>query len=266
LFEAANIAYAEASLRGEPRQFDRSVVHPSGLRHLQVYCAPRMRDGMVDGIFTFVVDVTARVDAELALQDMRAELASARERERIADDLHNMVIQRLFAAGLVASRPVPSPAPAQVQSVQDGIVSALDDLEAALTSLHEKVQLAELLPDLARLVHNTLDPRGVHVTIENVGSVEYVPPTIGTELLAAAGVALTGAAVRYGVKSVVVTIAADARTVWLRVVDDGSEGPSEGDPGVRELMRQADRLHGGCRVRPATPSGTVLDWRVPLTG
>ena len=50
--------------------------------------------------------------------------------------------------------------------------------------------------------------------------------------------------------------------------DAGKKSVAEltGDPGVRELMRQADRLNGACRVRPAATNGTVLDWRVPLTG
>ncbi len=189
LYMAANIAYSEAALLGEPQQFDRTVVHPSGLRHLQVYCAPRMEGDQVTGIYSFVVDVTHRVEAELALQEARADLAARRERERIADDLHNLVIQRLFAAGLAALSTA-DVAEEQVRAVQDGILAALDDLESAMTTLHENVALLDLLPDLVRVVHSVTQPRGIAATVENVGSVEYVPPAAGAELLAAAEAAL----------------------------------------------------------------------------
>ena len=165
-FEAANVAYAEAALLGEPQQFDRTVAHPGGLRHLQVYYAPRMRGGGVDGIYSIVIDVTPRVQADLALQDARAALASARERERIAERLHNLVIQRLFAAGLAARLAAPGVAHAQVRSVQDGIVGALEDLESAITTLHDNVGLLDLLPDLARLVHNAAQPNDIAAAIE----------------------------------------------------------------------------------------------------
>jgi PAS domain S-box-containing protein len=278
MFEVASIAYAEAALRGEPRQFDRTVEHPTGMRHLQVYCAPQMRGGEVDGFYTFVVDVTQRVEAELALQDARAELASARERERIADHLHNLVIQQLFAAGLAATPSASAPADAQVRSVQDGIVGALEDLEAAVTSLHENVGLLDLLPDLAHLVHDTMTPHGIAVAIENVGSVEYVPSAVGTELLAVAEEALSNVVEHAGAGSVVVTIAADAETVWLRVVDDGrgideqirhagaehrdADSESSGK-GMADMLARAARLGGTCSWRANDPSGTVVDWLVP---
>ncbi len=264
LFEAANIAYTEAALLGEPQQFDRTVVHPSGLRHLQVYCAPRMNGGVVDGIYSFVVDVTHRVEAELALQDARAELVSAREREHIADDLHNLVIQRLFAAGLAASFPAAA-AETQVRSVQDGIVAALGDLETAMTTLHENVAPFDLLPDLAHLVRDATRPYDILATIENVGSVEYVPPAIGIELLAVAEDALANVAFHAGATQAVVTVAADPATVWLRVVDDGRGlGAAVRGKGMADMQARAERLGGTCTWRPNTPSGTVVDWRVPM--
>jgi PAS domain S-box-containing protein len=265
LYMAANIAYSEAALLGEPQQFDRTVVHPTGLRHLQVYCAPRMSGGEVTGIYSFVVDVTDRVEAELALQEARAELAAARERERIADDLHDLVIQRLSAAGLAATSPA-AVVDAQLRSVQDGIVAALDDLESAMTRLHETVELLDLLPDLVHVVHAATQPHGIAAAIENVGSVEYVPPAAGVELLAAAEAALANVGAYSRASNVVVTIAADASSVWLRVVDDGRGlGAQPYDESMAELAERAERLGGTCTWRANEPSGTLLDWRIPTT-
>jgi PAS domain S-box-containing protein len=272
LFQAANVAYAEAALLGQPQQFDRTVTHRAGLRHLQVYYAPRMRGGKVDGIYSCVIDVTHRVDAELALQDARAELASARERGRIADQLHNMVIQRLFAAGLAATLAAPGVADAQVRSVQDGIVGALEDLESAITTLHEQVGLVDVLPELAHVIHDEIAGHGIKATIENVGSVEYVPPSVVAELLAVAKAAVDNVARHSAALDVAVTVAADADGVWLRVADDGrgfdpahadETSDDEQGKGMADMLARADRLGGTCTWRPNTPSGTLVDWRVP---
>ena len=272
LFQAANVAYAEAALMGQAQQFDRTVTHHAGLRHLQVYYAPRMRRGLVDGIYSCVIDVTHRVDAELALQDARAELASARERARIADQLHNLVIQRLFAAGLAATLAAPGVADAQLRSVQDGIVGALEDLESAITTLHEHVGLVDLLPELAHLVHHEVEGHGITATIENVGSVEYLPPSVVAELLAAAKAAVDNVARHSGALNVVITLAADTDGVWLRVADDGrgfdpacadEMSDDEQGKGMADMLCRAERLGGTCTWRPNTPSGTLVDWRVP---
>jgi signal transduction histidine kinase len=257
---ALNRAWVDATLAGVAQHFDRTVEHATGLRHLQTSYTP-WPEGHVT---SFVLDATERVDAELALQDARAELASARERERIASDLHNLVIQRLFAAGLAAVRPTPSVSEAQVRSVQDGIVGALADLDAALTSLHESVGLLDLLPDLAQLVHNATQSHDIAATIENVGSVEYVSSAVGAELLAVAEAALSNVIEHSGAHSVVVTIAADAAGVWLRVADDG-DGIAEDaqGKGMADMAARALRSGGTCTWRPNVPHGTLVDWRVP---
>jgi PAS domain S-box-containing protein len=264
MFEAANVAYAEAALLGQPTQFDRTVAHPAGLRHLQMYYAPRIHSGEVDGIYSVVVDVTPRVEADLALQDARAALASARERGRIADRLHNLVIQRLFAAGLAARHAAPAVANAQVRLVEDGILDVLEDLKSAIATLHENIGPLDLLPDLARLVHNAAQPNDIAVAIENVGSVEYVPTAVGAELLAVAKAALSNVAMYSGASNVVVTIAADAAGVWLRIVDDGRGIGAETGKGMADMAARAARLGGTCTWHTDRRSGTRVDFRVPL--
>ena len=258
-----NFGPAAAALEGRPQHVDRTVVHGTGLRHVQAAYLPRSHDGVIDGIYTFVVDVTSRVEAELALQDARAEFASAQERERIADELHNLVIQRLFAASLAATLPT-AVTQAQLRSVQDGISAALDELESALSSLHENVGVLDLLPSLAHLVHDMTGPHDITATIENVGSVDYVPPGMGSEVLAVAHAALGHAVSRAKVRNVVLTIAADSESVWLRVVDDGrSPRRRSPDLGLADVRHRAEMLGGTCTVRPNRPRGTVVDWRVP---
>ena len=258
-----NVGAASEALAGRPQQVDRTIVDGNRLRHVQAAYLPRERNGVIDGVYTFVVDVTGRVEAELALQDARAEFASAQERERIADELHNLVIQRLFAASLAASLPTAVTGP-QLRSVQDGISAALEELESALSNLHENVGMLDLLPALARLVHDMTGPHGIAATIENVGSVDYVPPGVGSEVLAVAHAALAYAVAQPKVRNVVLTIAADTDGVWLRVVDDGrTPRRRANDAGLADVRHRAEVLGGSCTVRPNRPRGTIVDWRVP---
>ena len=267
LFAAANVAYAEAALKGTPQQFDRTITTPHGLRHLQLYYAPRTSNGAVDAIYSFVVDVTHRVEAELALQDARAELASTRERERITTNLHKMVLRRLSAAGLAATPEAPIVPQAQLYALQDSMVAALEDLESALATLHERVTLLDLLPDLAHLVYGIADRNDIAATIENVGSIEYVPPALGGELLAVAAAAMSNVALHAAAQHVVVTVAANATGVWLRVADDG-RGIANAAPGrgMTDVAARAQRLGGTCVWRSSEPSGTLVDFRVPSIG
>lgn len=260
----ATVLHVQGALAGQPQQFDRSVPRRDGLRHMQSSLTPHVRDGAVVGFSSFVVDVTARMESELALQDARARLASSRERERIADELHNMVIQRLFATGLTANRASSAASAAELRQVQDGIEAALRDLESALTALRENVGLVDLLPDLAHVVYDATKPHHITAAIENVGSVEYVPPEVGAELLAVAEQGLSNVAEHAQASAVVVTIAASSAGVWLRVVDDGvGLGSARPGAGMTDMLARATRLGGTCTWRAAVPAGTLVDWRVP---
>jgi two-component system sensor histidine kinase UhpB len=149
--------------------------------------------------------------------------------------------------------------------VQDGIVGALDDLELAITTLHENVGLLDLLPDLAHLVHDAVQPNAITAAVENVGSAEYVPPAVGTELLAVAEAALSNVAAHSGARNVVVTIGADAAGVWLRVADDGRGiGADPPGKGMTDMAARAARLGGTCTWRNNAPSGTLVDFRLAL--
>ena len=149
--------------------------------------------------------------------------------------------------------------------MQDGIVAALVDLQTALTSLHESVGLLDLLPDLAHLVHETARSHGIGAAIENVGSEEYIPPAVGAELLAVTETALSNVVEHSRATNVVVTIAADVSGAWLRIADDGyGIGDAPHGKGMKDLACRAARLDGTCTWRHNEPTGTVVDFQVPL--
>jgi nitrate/nitrite-specific signal transduction histidine kinase len=159
------------------------------------------------------------------------ELALLEERERIARDLHDTVIQRLFATGLHlegTARLVERP------EVTERIASAVEDLD--LTIKHIRTAIFGLEPPRAatsglrqRVLALTSEAAGAlgfdpHVLFD--GPVDSAPDAVATDLLAVLREALANVARHAGAHQVDVEIIADSELV-LRVTDDGQGLRSE---------------------------------------
>ena len=135
----ANLPYALAALSGEPQRFERTFVNGLGERHhTQVVYTPNAVGGVVHGMFVLVTDITARVEAQEQLRDSEERAAVLRDRERIAEDLHDVVIQRLFAAciGLQAAQSVSTSSnAARIEHAIDSMDDAILALRAAVKEL-----------------------------------------------------------------------------------------------------------------------------------
>ena len=110
----ANLPYARAALAGVAStvRTDSSSTVVGERHHTLVDYTPNTVAGVVHGMFVLVTDITARVEAQDRLSHSLEQVAVLHDRERIAEDLHDVVIQRLFAAsiGLVAAQRDSSPA------------------------------------------------------------------------------------------------------------------------------------------------------------
>jgi signal transduction histidine kinase len=263
----ANLPYIADTFAGVRQNFERSVLHPRGVRHTRVWYTPMLDDQAVTGIYCFTTDITSRVTAEEELLRGRARVAAARERARISDDLHNLVIQRLFAAGLTATA---AGATASVEvgdrlrSVRESIENALAELEKSLQRLQNGAAPSTLLRGIARIVEKVGAPGTVTTRFSSVGSVEFIPPAVGEQMLTVLADALRDVVARGDADAVEVTVAADVSGVWLRVADNGRHAtPAASAMELRGIADRAQRLGGTCTWTPASPRGTVLDWRVP---
>lgn len=133
-----NLPLIEAVLAGEPQQFERTLVAGNRTRCSQVSYTPHATGEQVDGFFVLVTDITARAEAEESLRETAQRLALLDERHRIAADLHDLVIQRLFAVALELSgvgRAAGQPGGTGVEHALEGIGGALDALRAAIRNL-----------------------------------------------------------------------------------------------------------------------------------
>jgi len=223
----------------------------------------------VDMLVTFASQ--AGIALELAEHRRHAEqVAVFEDRERIARDLHDLVIQRLYATGISlqgATSLISSPEVAQRVSVA---VDALDETIREIRTSIFALQTRQLspLPGLRARVLQVVDemtnvlgfPPGLILD----GRLDDVPDDVGDHLLGALREALANAARHSGASKVDVRVRAEAE-LWLTVCDNGSGIKIGGRrSGLNNLDQRALNLGGSFRVAPAAGGGTELNWRVPL--
>jgi len=227
----------------------------------------------IDEELVIALAAAAGVAIENARLHLRVrELALLEDRERIARDLHDTVIQRLFATGLrlqgaarLAERP----------ELAERITQAVDDLD--LTVKHIRTAIFGL--EASRRAIGGLRQRVLALTSEAAGALGFDPHVLfdgaidntreetAIELLAVLREALSNVARHARASRVEVEVIAE-HDVMLRVVDDGVGLPAErraAGRGLGNMAARASMLGGTMITGPASPSGTVLEWRVPAT-
>jgi len=244
----------------------------------QVFGNLYLTDKTTAEVFTDVdeeMGVALAAAAGVAIENARLhmqvrELALLEDRERIARDLHDTVIQRLFATGLrlqgaarLSERP----------EVSERISQAVDDLDLTVKHIRTAIFGLEasrraaggLRQRVLSLTSEAAGPLGFDPHVLFDGPVDTVPEHIATELLAVLREALTNVARHAQATRVDVEVGAGA-DVTARVVDNGRglpESRRDGGRGMGNMEERASRL-GGALVTSGDPtSGTAIEWRVP---
>ncbi len=197
------------------------------------------------------------------------------DRDRIARDLHDLAIQRLFATGMTlqsARRFVEHP------EAVDRLARAIDDLDATIKIIRSTIfglrdhETFGTAPKLRSRVFKAVDSAtsmlGFTPALRMEGLLDTdVPSEVADEVVAVIGEALTNVARHARARGAEVTVLADEGVLAVAVSDNGV-GLPEGRPhsGLRNLSERAERLGGSLSVfaRAEPRSGTVLEWRVPL--
>jgi len=222
----------------------------------------------VEVVTTFAAQ--AGIVLELAEHRQDSEqLAVLRDRDRIARDLHDLVIQRLYATGMSLQGAVPLIARPEVADRVSSAVDALDEtireIRSAIFSLqsHGDMKRLGLRARILEVVDEMTALLGFAPSLRLVGPLdEDVPVEVGEQMLVALREALSNAARHASATSVDVTVDCDGDLV-LRVRDNGKGlGASTRRSGLANLAERASRLGGRLRVGPADGGGTDLEWRV----
>jgi signal transduction histidine kinase len=207
----------------------------------------------------------------------REKLAVLGDRDRIARDLHDLVIQRLFATGMSlesALRGMPdAPAARRVHSAIDDLDATIKEIRSTIFALQAPAPFAgeglrTAVWHAAQSASSTLGYQP-HVAID--GPLDSaVPQAVGEQLLAVLRETLSNAARHANATAVSITVTATHSDVMLEVLDNGIGLPAGGRrSGLANLARRASDLGGCFEARAtdshsATGSGTIVEWRVPL--
>jgi len=192
------------------------------------------------------------------------------DRDRIARDLHDHVIQRLFATGLQLQstlRRVPDPAAQQRigQAVED-LDTTIRQIRTAIFDLHTTQDDTGLRRKLLDTASEAAAGSAVSPSVRISGPVDtVVPAQVATHAVAVVREAISNA-VRHG-HPATVTLTVDAGDdLVVDVLDDGVGIPADvGRSGLHNLQDRARECGGRLSVCRIEPSGTRLTWRVPLT-
>jgi signal transduction histidine kinase len=212
--------------------------------------------------------------AALALERARAQeerelLAVLEDRERIARDLHDVVIQRLFATGLHLQSTTRLARPdiaARIAGAVDDLDTTIRDIRSAIFELRSPVATT-LRSDIRATVDAAAASLGFRPELRLDGPIDSaVPDEVRPDLLAALREALSNVVKHARATKVTVQIEVVDRRVRLTVADDGVGSPSTVDPrsGLVNLRERADRHGGTIDVSATEPSGITLTWTVPL--
>jgi signal transduction histidine kinase len=216
----------------------------------------------------------AAVALELAdARSYQQRMVLLEDRDRIARDLHDHVIQRLFAAGLTvqslqARQPEPAAASKLGQVVTDlddtirQIRTSIFDLRGALSPVSARVRTQLLAVAAEQAAHLGFEP-----TLRFCGPVDSaVSSELTAELTAVLREALSNVARHAHASSVEVTLDVASGQLCLSIADDGiGLRNTSRRSGLANLNARAVRHGGSLTVASSPEDGTQLQWQIPLS-
>lgn len=191
----------------------------------------------------------------------------AEDRDRIARDLHDLVIQRIFAAGMSLQSALGNP-----DALPGRVMEAVDELDTTIGVIRESIfQLTRRDDSLGGEIHRLIDRRrsvGRHdITLDVRGDLESIPRSVHDQLLPALNELLSNAERHANADTVTVLLVVDDGHLQLTVTDDGVGIVAQATTGLglRNLTSRALALGGRMSFGP-TPagSGTEVVWSVPI--
>jgi signal transduction histidine kinase len=206
-----------------------------------------------------------------ARQRLARQLDVYEDRDRIARDLHDLVIQRVFAAGLALQSTLPRVSDVEVRRRVQGVVAQLDDtirdIRTTIFDLHT-ADAPEHAESLRRRVLDIVTETAADVSQSAVrmsGAVDsLVTGELAADVEAVVREAVSNVARHSGAAHVTVTVDV-ADEVVVEVVDDGRGIPARAArSGLRNLEERARRRGGEATVEPLPDGGTRLRWCAPL--
>lgn len=205
------------------------------------------------------------------MQIQREQDAVFGDRDRIARDLHDLVIQRMFAAGLSIQslrKHVAGEEPlARIASVTTELDATIRELRDTIYSLQSATHSeAALSSRILASVRQVLDGSEVEPVIHFSGPLDTaVREATATQVEAILREALSNALQHSRAATVMVSLSVGKRCVNLRIVDDGQGFKQNGRrSGLRNMQERAEELGGTVTIETSVGQGTTIDVSLPL--
>jgi signal transduction histidine kinase len=206
------------------------------------------------------------------LKDQERRRGVLEDRDRIACDLHDTIIQRVYAVGIGLHGAMRLD---DLERLRERVSAAVDELDetiaelrGAIFELGQPAVLGGLRQAVLRLALELTESLGSRPSVRFVGAVDNtVPQPIGDNALAVVREGLTNAAKYSNGARFEVVVRVEDNDVTVEVVDDGCgiEFPLPNPGlGLSNLRNRAVRLGGNFEVLPGIRSGTRLVWSVPI--
>ena len=217
---------------------------------------------------TFAVNAALSMEWHAARRT-HDELRMLQERNRIARDLHDNVVQRLFATGLYlqqAARSLDGESKERVEGAMTAIDQTIRQIRNTILVLRSTA--ADRLDSLlTTIVAETAPLLGFPPRIAMSSDVSQVTGPLAADLALCVREALSNVVQHAQAHSVQIEVTVEEAAVVLRISDDGVG--IQGDPrpgGGLENLAERARAHGGTFTYASEPgAGTALHWRMPLT-
>jgi signal transduction histidine kinase len=249
------------------------LARPSGLDAALIVSRAAGSARFVDLDLDMIADFAAHASVALELRGARASrarVALLEDRGRIARDLHDNVIQRLFAAGLSLNgldlEALPRPARERIDDVSGLLDAAIAEIRTSVFALRASQPRA--VGARHRLLDVVSEVAGAFPTPPRIVFHGHVDDIVAGDLLddveAVVREGLANAVRHAGATAVVVEVGCEDGDTVVRVVDDGV-GPAgrARASGTANLGARAEARGGSSSLGPGDDGGSVLTWRVP---
>jgi two-component system, NarL family, sensor histidine kinase DevS len=232
--------------------------------------AVRGTEGHLLGFSVVGGDITDRRRAEKELAAAKAAAEILEERDRIARDLHDLVIQRLFADGMslqsVLTMPVSPEVAKRIEAVADDLDTTIRQLRSTIFALQRPSELvSSLRARLLEIATSAASSLGFEPKLYFDGPIDaLVPDNVAEHMSAVLREALSNVARHARATKVEVRVVA-SRELVLSISDNGRGiGETSRRSGLSNMAERAELLGGKLVVASGPGTGTTLEWTVPL--
>nr|WP_284231176.1 GAF domain-containing protein [Mycolicibacterium sp. TUM20983] len=199
------------------------------------------------------------------------ELSIVADRERIAHDLHDHVIQRLFATGMHLQGTIArSHSPEVVERLNrtlDDLQATIEDIRTTIFGLQSPVRGKGFRQRVQHLFAGLTEDLATETRLHLSGPLTVVDGSLA-EHAEAVLTELISNAVRHSGAGLITVDVAIADELVIQVIDDGHGIPADNQrhSGLSNVERRAEQAGGHCEVSSTAGLGTSVTWRAPLTG